>query len=208
MAEVKRRPAVAPASGIGLRQGKTAIHTVASRSRTGQPVTNDFDFGPSRWFVDEQHERYLQDPDSVAPAWHHLCSAAPGADEATRGEADTAGDDATQAALKTVRVAALIHAYRVRGHLMADTDPGQRRPPPHAPERMPSRGFPPVVSEVHRGADDTRHDRVAADAAGRALFEIDGSGAGRLRQPTTPVLSPGPTRCGAGREPTGTAVPE
>ncbi len=42
--------------------------------------------------------------------------------------------DSDEAALKAVQVAALIHAYRVRGHLAAATDPLASRPVPAHPE--------------------------------------------------------------------------
>ncbi|MGO4431295.1 2-oxoglutarate dehydrogenase E1 component, partial [Streptomyces sp. MCAF7] len=75
-------------------------------------------------FVDEQYEQYLHDPGSVDRTWRDLfASAAPVPDPRVRNGTTTASDHADEAAAKAVRVAALIHAYRVRGHLMADTDP-------------------------------------------------------------------------------------
>lgn len=90
-----------------------------SQSRAGQPVFNEQEFGLNEWVVDEQYERFLRDPYSVDPVWRDLfTSDGPGADERA-----PVGDTAEEAALKAVRVAALIHGYRVRGHLMAGTDP-------------------------------------------------------------------------------------
>lgn len=88
---------------------------MASQSRAGQPVPYGLEFGLNEWFVDEQYERYLHDPGSVDRTWRDLF--------ASRDGAATVSDNAGEAAVKAVRVAALIHAYRVRGHLMADTDP-------------------------------------------------------------------------------------
>ncbi|MER7936343.1 MULTISPECIES: multifunctional oxoglutarate decarboxylase/oxoglutarate dehydrogenase thiamine pyrophosphate-binding subunit/dihydrolipoyllysine-residue succinyltransferase subunit [unclassified Streptomyces] len=107
-----------------MRWGKKAIHVVESRSRAGQPLSNWLEFGLNEWVVDEQYERYLRDPGSVDRAWRDLF-AVPGRAAGTpvREEPDAAGGRAEEAAVKAVRVAALVHVYRVRGHLMADTDP-------------------------------------------------------------------------------------
>lgn len=52
-----------------------------------------------------------------------FASAAPVVVPQPRNGAMTAYDSTDEAAIKAVRVAALIDAYRVRGHLVADTDP-------------------------------------------------------------------------------------
>ncbi|WP_370656864.1 multifunctional oxoglutarate decarboxylase/oxoglutarate dehydrogenase thiamine pyrophosphate-binding subunit/dihydrolipoyllysine-residue succinyltransferase subunit [Streptomyces sp. NBS 14/10] len=97
---------------------------MASQSRAGQPVPYGLEFGLNEWFVGEQYERYLHDPGSVDGTWRDLfASSAPVPDRRVRNGTTTASDHADEAAAKAVRVAALIHAYRVRGHLMADTDP-------------------------------------------------------------------------------------
>ncbi|MFD8377456.1 multifunctional oxoglutarate decarboxylase/oxoglutarate dehydrogenase thiamine pyrophosphate-binding subunit/dihydrolipoyllysine-residue succinyltransferase subunit [Streptomyces sp. NPDC059679] len=97
---------------------------MASQYRAGQPVPYGPEFGLNEWFVDEQYERYLLDPGSVDRTWRDLfASSAPVAGRRVRDGATTVSDNAGEAAVKAVRVAALIHAYRVRGHLMADTDP-------------------------------------------------------------------------------------
>jgi 2-oxoglutarate dehydrogenase E1 component len=100
---------------------------VASQSRAGQPALHGLEFGINEWLVDEQYERYLHDPGSVDRTWRELfASPIPAPRRETRNGATTAqesADDADDAAVKAVRVAALIEAYRVRGHLVADTDP-------------------------------------------------------------------------------------
>ncbi|MER5596301.1 multifunctional oxoglutarate decarboxylase/oxoglutarate dehydrogenase thiamine pyrophosphate-binding subunit/dihydrolipoyllysine-residue succinyltransferase subunit [Streptomyces sp. NPDC002265] len=128
-------------------------------------MINDFDFGPNAWFVDEQHERYLQDPDSVAPAWHNLFSSASGVSAAYRDESATTGDDIEQAAIKAVRVAALIHAYRVRGHLMADTDPLATEQPLTPPE-LDIAAFGLVEEDLPRTF-------VVDDFAGQVTMKLD-----------------------------------
>ncbi|MER8161572.1 multifunctional oxoglutarate decarboxylase/oxoglutarate dehydrogenase thiamine pyrophosphate-binding subunit/dihydrolipoyllysine-residue succinyltransferase subunit [Streptomyces sp. NPDC094472] len=119
--------AIGQADGVrhwSYGRGKKAIHTVASQSRAGHPALYGLEFGLNEWLVDEQYERYLRDPGSVDQAWRGLfASSAPGTDQPERNDVTTEGDDTGGAAVKAVRVAALIHAYRVRGHLMADTDP-------------------------------------------------------------------------------------
>jgi 2-oxoglutarate dehydrogenase E1 component len=94
---------------------------VASQSRAGEPVLNGLEFGINEWLVDEQYERYLHDPDSVDQTWKEFFAtpvSLPG--QQAHNGTTTAPDEA---AIKAVRVAALIDAYRVRGHLMADTNP-------------------------------------------------------------------------------------
>ncbi|CDR06413.1 hypothetical protein GCM10022420_078010 [Streptomyces iranensis] len=85
----------------------------------------ELEFGLNEWLVEEQHERYLHDPGSVDQAWRDLFTSSASAADQERHDSGTVSDHA----VKAVRVAALIHAYRVRGHLMADTDPltAQRR---------------------------------------------------------------------------------
>ncbi|MGW2553835.1 multifunctional oxoglutarate decarboxylase/oxoglutarate dehydrogenase thiamine pyrophosphate-binding subunit/dihydrolipoyllysine-residue succinyltransferase subunit [Streptomyces sp. NPDC001635] len=105
-----------------MQRGKKAIHTVASQPHAGQPVLHGQEFGLNEWLVEEQYERYLHDPTSVDEAWRGFFRS-PSAMTPTRHETNTTSDTADGSAVKAVRVAALIHAYRVRGHLMADTDP-------------------------------------------------------------------------------------
>jgi 2-oxoglutarate decarboxylase len=128
-------------------------------------VISEFEFGPNEWVVDEQHERYLRDPGSVDPEWRNLFSSATGTAEASRDGATTMSDDAEQAAVKAVRVAALIHAYRVRGHLMADTDPlasEQRATPPELD-----------IAAFRLSAEDLPRTFVVDDFAGQVTMTLD-----------------------------------
>ncbi|WP_406432951.1 hypothetical protein [Streptomyces sp. NBC_00631] len=70
---------------------------MASQSRAGQPLSNELDFGLNEWVVDEQHERYLQNPGSVDRAWRGLF-AAPGAsaDRQVRGGTSTVSEVAVK----------------------------------------------------------------------------------------------------------------
>jgi 2-oxoglutarate decarboxylase len=114
-----------PATSVigSIESGKKAIHPVASRSRAGEPVLNRLAFGLNEWLVDEQYERYLNDPRSVDQAWREFFRSSASVPAQSTGATVAAREDAEEAAVKAVRVAALIHAYRVRGHLAADTDP-------------------------------------------------------------------------------------
>ncbi|MFE2971788.1 multifunctional oxoglutarate decarboxylase/oxoglutarate dehydrogenase thiamine pyrophosphate-binding subunit/dihydrolipoyllysine-residue succinyltransferase subunit [Streptomyces sp. NPDC059340] len=106
---------------------------MASQSHAGQPLLHGLEFGINEWLVDEQYERYLNDPGSVDRTWREFfTSPIPAARrEARNGATNAQGsqespesqESADEAAVKAVRVAALIDAYRVRGHLVADTDP-------------------------------------------------------------------------------------
>ncbi|MEU5310480.1 multifunctional oxoglutarate decarboxylase/oxoglutarate dehydrogenase thiamine pyrophosphate-binding subunit/dihydrolipoyllysine-residue succinyltransferase subunit [Streptomyces sp. NPDC021562] len=98
---------------------------MASQSDTARAVSQGLDFGLNEWVVDEQRQRYLHDPASVDQTWRDFFTIA--ASSVTvpfpNPPAGPGNQDSEAAARKAVRVAALIHAYRVRGHLMADTDP-------------------------------------------------------------------------------------
>lgn len=103
---------------------------MASQSRAGQPLLHGLEFGINEWLVDEQYERYLNDPGSVDRTWREFfASLIPVARREARIGATNAQESresqqrTDEAAVKAVRVAALIDAYRVRGHLVADTDP-------------------------------------------------------------------------------------
>ncbi|MDN3353079.1 multifunctional oxoglutarate decarboxylase/oxoglutarate dehydrogenase thiamine pyrophosphate-binding subunit/dihydrolipoyllysine-residue succinyltransferase subunit [Actinomadura sp. DC4] len=95
-----------------------------SRSRSGLEPSHVSEFGLHSWLVEEQHQRYLDDPDSVDQVWRDFFATATEAP----ADAPPQQDDAD----KAVRLAGLIHAYRVRGHLSAATDPlASERPPLH-----------------------------------------------------------------------------
>src|SRR4051812_43010495 len=97
---------------------------MVSQSRTGEPVLRGLEFGLNEWLVDEQYKRYLEDPGSVDQTWRDFFAVPASAiGRQARHGTTTAHDSAGEAAVKAVRVAALIDAYRVRGHLVADTDP-------------------------------------------------------------------------------------
>ncbi|MGW2465159.1 multifunctional oxoglutarate decarboxylase/oxoglutarate dehydrogenase thiamine pyrophosphate-binding subunit/dihydrolipoyllysine-residue succinyltransferase subunit [Streptomyces sp. NPDC001761] len=113
----------APAIGCPER-GKKAIHPVASTSSAGERALQGPEFGLNEWLVDEQYERYLHDPESVDEKWRDFFVArasATGWREPTG--TPSPNRNAREAALKAVRVNALIHAHRARGHLAAHTDP-------------------------------------------------------------------------------------
>ncbi|MFE0629240.1 multifunctional oxoglutarate decarboxylase/oxoglutarate dehydrogenase thiamine pyrophosphate-binding subunit/dihydrolipoyllysine-residue succinyltransferase subunit [Streptomyces sp. NPDC058864] len=109
---------------------------MASTSSAEEPALHAPEFGLNEWLVDEQYERYLQDPGSVDESWRDFfvsptspvspaSPASPSSTAALQARRGTPAPDgsARETAVKAVRVAALIHAYRVRGHLVADTDP-------------------------------------------------------------------------------------
>ncbi|SHN15618.1 multifunctional oxoglutarate decarboxylase/oxoglutarate dehydrogenase thiamine pyrophosphate-binding subunit/dihydrolipoyllysine-residue succinyltransferase subunit [Actinacidiphila paucisporea] len=108
---------------------------MASSASRAPSVALGGDFGINEWIVDERRQEYLRDPESVDPAWQEFFRISP----AKGGEPAGPGDGAAQepgpeAAVKAVRVAALIHSYRVRGHLAAATDPVGAEPPAGHPE--------------------------------------------------------------------------
>lgn len=138
-----------------------------SQSRAGQPVLNGLEFGLNEWLVDEQYERYLNDPRSVDQTWRDFFSSGtPVSATAQRERRDstTVGDGANEAAVKAVRVAALVHAYRVRGHLVADTDPLTTEPVVTRPELD--------IAAFQLGDDDLDRTFVVDGFAGQATMTL------------------------------------
>ena len=92
-------------------------------------------FGINAAVVEEIHRRYRVDPDSVDPSWKAVFEALEAAEAAVAPAAAAApGEGAVPAELdperaaRHARVLRLIHAYRARGHRVADTDPLGARP--------------------------------------------------------------------------------
>ncbi|WUH91732.1 multifunctional oxoglutarate decarboxylase/oxoglutarate dehydrogenase thiamine pyrophosphate-binding subunit/dihydrolipoyllysine-residue succinyltransferase subunit [Streptomyces sp. NBC_00433] len=110
---------------------------MASSSTSAPSVAREGDFGINEWIVDERRQEYLRDPDSVGPAWQEFFRVSP-AKDAGDGHGIPAEPGAADLAVKAVRVAALIHSYRVRGHLAAATDPVGAEPPTGHPELEPA----------------------------------------------------------------------
>lgn len=112
---------------------------MASSSSRAPAVSRETEFGINEWLVDERRQQYLHDPDSVDPAWRDFFRIPPAK---AAGDADHGLGSGPEAdaglAVKAVRVAALIHSYRVRGHLAAATDPVAAGQPPDRPELDPS----------------------------------------------------------------------
>ncbi|WP_078864458.1 MULTISPECIES: multifunctional oxoglutarate decarboxylase/oxoglutarate dehydrogenase thiamine pyrophosphate-binding subunit/dihydrolipoyllysine-residue succinyltransferase subunit [unclassified Streptomyces] len=139
---------------------------MASQSDTARSASHGLDFGLNEWVVDEQRRRYLHDPGSVDQTWRDFFATlvSPAAAASLTASAQQ-HKDTDEAALKAVRVAALIHAYRVRGHLMAGTDPLMARPASAHPE----------LDIAAFGLDDAdRAEDFAVDGfAGRATMTLD-----------------------------------
>ncbi|WP_435860979.1 multifunctional oxoglutarate decarboxylase/oxoglutarate dehydrogenase thiamine pyrophosphate-binding subunit/dihydrolipoyllysine-residue succinyltransferase subunit [Streptomyces spiralis] len=136
-----------------------------SQPRAGQPVLNGLEFGLNEWLVDEQYERYLNDPGSVDQTWRDFFSSGtPVSARRERSDSTTVGDSANEAAVKAVRVAALVHAYRVRGHLVADTDPLTTEPVVARPELD--------IAAFQLGDDDLDRTFVVDGFAGQATMSL------------------------------------
>jgi 2-oxoglutarate dehydrogenase E1 component len=88
------------------------------------------DFGVNAAAVEEIHARWEVDPGSVDPAWAALFE---GEDAPVRGD----GRIDRRTAEKHARVLRLIHAYRSRGHRVAEIDPLGGRKDSYFPELDP-----------------------------------------------------------------------
>ncbi|MEU6423671.1 multifunctional oxoglutarate decarboxylase/oxoglutarate dehydrogenase thiamine pyrophosphate-binding subunit/dihydrolipoyllysine-residue succinyltransferase subunit [Streptomyces spiralis] len=128
-------------------------------------MLNGLEFGLNEWLVDEQYERYLNDPGSVDQTWRDFFSSGtPVSARRERSDSTTVGDSANEAAVKAVRVAALVHAYRVRGHLVADTDPLTTEPVVARPELD--------IAAFQLGDDDLDRTFVVDGFAGQATMSL------------------------------------
>ncbi|MFE7170328.1 multifunctional oxoglutarate decarboxylase/oxoglutarate dehydrogenase thiamine pyrophosphate-binding subunit/dihydrolipoyllysine-residue succinyltransferase subunit [Streptomyces sp. NPDC057616] len=141
---------------------------MASQSDTARTVIHGLDFGLNEWVVDEQRQRYLHDPGSVDETWRNFFggpAAVTSSASLTSPAAVVPPPAADPAPLTAVRIAALIHAYRVRGHLMAATNP--LGPQPAAPH--------PELDLAAFGLLDTdRSATVVVDGfAGRTTMTLD-----------------------------------
>ncbi|MFJ9563035.1 multifunctional oxoglutarate decarboxylase/oxoglutarate dehydrogenase thiamine pyrophosphate-binding subunit/dihydrolipoyllysine-residue succinyltransferase subunit [Streptomyces fuscichromogenes] len=110
---------------------------MTSQSDTARAAVHGLDFGLNQWVVDEQRQRFLHDPGSVDETWRDFF-ALPSAATVPTPRAAPGHRDSAGAAAEAVRVAALVHAYRVRGHLMADTNPLAPWPATAHPELDPA----------------------------------------------------------------------
>ncbi|MEU1616520.1 multifunctional oxoglutarate decarboxylase/oxoglutarate dehydrogenase thiamine pyrophosphate-binding subunit/dihydrolipoyllysine-residue succinyltransferase subunit [Streptomyces sp. NPDC005722] len=141
---------------------------MASTSSAEEPALRGPEFGLNEWLVDEQYERYLNDPGSVDASWRDFFvspgSPAATADRRERTGTAAPGDDARDAAVKAVRVAALIHAHRVRGHLVAETDPLAAGPAAGHPELD--------LAAFGLGDGDLESEFVVDGFAGRATMRL------------------------------------
>ncbi|MFD5636175.1 multifunctional oxoglutarate decarboxylase/oxoglutarate dehydrogenase thiamine pyrophosphate-binding subunit/dihydrolipoyllysine-residue succinyltransferase subunit [Streptomyces sp. NPDC127077] len=137
---------------------------MTSQSDTARSVSPRTEFGINEWVVDEQRQRYLRDPGSVDRTWREFFASGRIPAARTEPPAPTgAGPADGRAQLKAVRVAALIHAYRVRGHLMAVTDP-----------LTPESAVHPELDVAAFGLDEAdRAEKVVVDGfAGRSLMTV------------------------------------
>src|SRR5574342_361364 len=80
-------------------------------------------FGVNAALVEEIRQRYEVDPSSVHERWTELFGRAAAPAAAPRAELPAGPAVGPEALEKHARVLRMIHAYRARGHRIADTDP-------------------------------------------------------------------------------------
>jgi 2-oxoglutarate dehydrogenase E1 component len=104
------------------------------------PAEADILSGESAAWVEALYRQYLENPQSVDPAWAEYFTANTSPQVAAAPAA--AGADAVQAARDSVRAIQLIRAWRVIGHFAADLDPLKLTPPVLHPQLDPkTHGF-------------------------------------------------------------------
>jgi 2-oxoglutarate dehydrogenase E1 component len=105
-------------------EARPAAAPRVDRSKPGELES----FGVNAALVEEIRQRYEVDPSSVHASWAELFGPPPAAPAPAPVPEAPSGEDRADAALladKHARVLRLIHAYRARGHRVADTDPLQ-----------------------------------------------------------------------------------
>jgi len=116
-------------------------------------------FGVNAALVEEIRQRYEVDPSSVHESWTGLFEkrATPAARTLAEAAETPRSEMAAQLADKHARVLRLIHAYRARGHRVADTDP-----------LGASTSYFPELDPAHYGFGDDDFDRpyIAGDLPG------------------------------------------
>lgn len=146
---------------MATRHGARALARVTRRAlataprRNAMPVLSGTKLDPSESFLtgtnanvlEEMYEKYAVDPRSVHPSWASFfqnleAGALPGnavsLNRINRNKLSnipsemTAGRDLFTVSEDTIKLMAMIRAYRHRGHLLADLDPLQLRGGPHS----------------------------------------------------------------------------
>ena len=110
-----------------------------SSSSTSNPTDQ---FGPNEWLVEEMYQRFLEDPDSVDPAWHEFfADYRPGDASPTSGTAaQTAAD--TTAAPSPLTPIEKPGRQAVRREPAADSDAAEPEDAEPAPERRTESSVP------------------------------------------------------------------
>ena len=123
-----------------------------SSSSTSSPTDQ---FGPNEWLVEEMYQRFLEDPDSVDPAWHEFfADYRPGDASPTSGSAAQTAADTTAAPSPLTpiekpgrqavrREPAAEPRAEPRGRAAPHRAPPATAPPP-SPRRAPRRRPPPA----------------------------------------------------------------
>ncbi len=111
------------------REGKPAPSAISLEpDASADTVSTELaGFGVNAALADEIRQRYEADPSSVHSSWAELfgtpATAAPSGVSRIAADAPPKVDFSLQAADRHARVLRLIHAFRARGHRIADTDP-------------------------------------------------------------------------------------
>ena len=70
-------------------------------------------------FVEDLYNQYKENPDQVDPLWRRFFEGY----EFSNIEVESVAGNGSKVSSKEAAVTKLIHAYRSRGHLLADTNP-------------------------------------------------------------------------------------
>ncbi len=169
---------------------KKAIHAVSQR-----PIHDHTEFGPNEWLVDELHQQYLEDKNSVDPAWWEFFAdyqpsdtplGPSRADDGARGTRSGRGPDAPVLDGSPAPAAAAVGPGEADGGGIRPNGSVNGTPAPAAPA-----GAAPTASGAARGSSPPRPPRPAGPAR---------LGAARVG----PARSPGPaTGAGGCVEPLG-----
>ena len=117
-----------------------------SSSSTSSPTDQ---FGPNEWLVEEMYQRFLEDPDSVDPAWHEFFA------DYRPGDASPTSGSAAQTAADTTAAPSPLQPIAKPGRQAPRSEPCTRR------------GARARASAAHRHPQGHRQARRGQHVAGR-----------------------------------------
>jgi multifunctional 2-oxoglutarate metabolism enzyme len=124
-----------------------------SSSSTSSPTDQ---FGPNEWLVEEMYQRFLEDPDSVDPAWHEFFA------DYRPGDASPTSGSAAQTAADTTAAPSPLQPIAKPGRQAPRSEPSPAEEPESA---APRTATPKATAKPAAGSTSQAAARPAASTA-------------------------------------------